>query len=93
MQTVSVKDKDGKPVEGLTAQDFVVTEDGQPQDIAFVEFQRLATEAAPALQADAAPAAAAPRRAGGARSRASVTQPQFAPPAAGRHQVPRTSAC
>src|SRR5215216_7587323 len=41
VQTVSVKDKDGKPVEGLTAKDFIVTEDGQPQDIAFVEFQRL----------------------------------------------------
>src|SRR5215216_6993422 len=41
VQTVSVKDKDGKPVEGLTAKDFIVTEDGQPQDIAFVEFQRI----------------------------------------------------
>ena len=28
-------------IEGLTAKDFIVTEDGQPQDIAFVEFQRL----------------------------------------------------
>ena len=41
---MTVKDKDGKVIEGLTAKDFVVTEDGQPQDIAFVEFQRLATE-------------------------------------------------
>jgi VWFA-related protein len=80
--TVSVKDKDGRPVEGLTAQDFVVTEDGQPQDIAFVEFQRLATEPAPTLEADAAPAAAAPA-APAAPEVAAVTQPQFAPPVAG----------
>ncbi|HEV8394898.1 MAG TPA: VWA domain-containing protein [Vicinamibacterales bacterium] len=78
--TVSVKDKDGKPIEGLTAQDFVITEDGQPQDIAFVEFQRLATEAAPALQANAAPATpAAPAQ----PEVAAVTQAQFVPPATG----------
>ena len=48
VQTVTVKDRDGNPIEGLTAQDFMVTEDGQPQDIAFVEFQRLpAVPAAP----------------------------------------------
>jgi len=41
VQTISVKDKNGQPVEGLTAKDFVVTEDGKPQEIAFVEFQRL----------------------------------------------------
>jgi VWFA-related protein len=45
VQTVSVKDKDGKPIEGLTAQDFTLTEDGEPQEISFVEFQRLDTEA------------------------------------------------
>src|SRR5215207_6862740 len=27
VQTVSVKDKDGRPIEGLTARDFTVTED------------------------------------------------------------------
>ncbi len=41
VQTVTVKDKDGKTIEGLTAKDFVVTEDGEPQAVAFVEFQRL----------------------------------------------------
>ena len=65
VQTVTVKDKDGKVIEGLTAKDFTVTEDGQPQDIAFVEFQRMGgTPAqAPATAANAqtpAPAAAAP---------------------------------
>ena len=44
VQSVTVKDKDGKPIEGLTAKDFVITEDGQPQDIAFVEYQRLAVD-------------------------------------------------
>ena len=39
--TVSVKDKDGKPIEGLTAKDFVVTEEGEPQTVSFAEFQRL----------------------------------------------------
>ena len=52
VQSVFVKDKDGKPIEGLTAKDFVITEDGQPQDIAFVEYQRLATEPMPVQAAD-----------------------------------------
>jgi VWFA-related protein len=41
IETVTVKDKEGRAVEGLTAKDFAITEDGQPQEIAFVEFQRL----------------------------------------------------
>jgi VWFA-related protein len=41
VQTVSVKDKNGNPIEGLTAKDFSITEDGVPQEISFVEFQRL----------------------------------------------------
>jgi VWFA-related protein len=44
VQSVFVKDKDGKPIEGLTTKDFLITEDGQPQEVAFVEYQRLATE-------------------------------------------------
>jgi VWFA-related protein len=43
VQTVSVKDKEGRPIEGLTAKDFTITEDGEPQTVAFVEFQKLAT--------------------------------------------------
>ena len=39
--TVVVRNPDGTPVEGLTAADFVVTEDNEPQEIAFVEYQRL----------------------------------------------------
>ena len=57
VQTVSVKDKDGKPIEGLTAKDFIVTEDGEPQTISFVEFQRC-REPPPRTRRHAAPPAA-----------------------------------
>jgi VWFA-related protein len=45
IETVSVTDKSGQPVEGLTAKDFTVTEDGAPQAIKFFEFQKLAMPA------------------------------------------------
>src|SRR5690242_10603728 len=41
VETVSVKDKSGKPIEGLTAKDFTITEDGMPQAIKFFEYQKL----------------------------------------------------
>ncbi len=41
VEDVSVKDKDGKPIEGLKAEDFVVTEDGKPQTISFCQYQNL----------------------------------------------------
>jgi VWFA-related protein len=59
VQTVTVKDKDGKPVEGLTARDFTITEDGEPQAITFVEFQRLPGPATTSPVNGAQPAAAA----------------------------------
>ena len=41
VEQVVVKDKAGNPIEGLTAKDFVVTEDKVEQKIAFLEYQKL----------------------------------------------------
>src|SRR5205085_3169378 len=68
VENVTVKDKKGNAVEGLTAGDFTITEDGEPQAISFVEFQRLVTEPSPA----GAPSASSPP--------APVEQPGSQPP-------------
>ncbi|HLH41142.1 MAG TPA: VWA domain-containing protein [Bryobacteraceae bacterium] len=47
VETVVVKDKSGKPIEGLTQKDFSITEDGVPQTIRFFEYQKLPDAAAP----------------------------------------------
>ena len=55
VETVIVKDQNGKPIEGLTAKDFTITEDGKPQVVSFCEYQTLKDlpEAAPVLAANA----------------------------------------
>ncbi len=47
VETVVVKDKQGKFIPGLTAKDFAVTEDGAPQTITFCEHQDFATNVSP----------------------------------------------
>ena len=54
VETVSVKDKNGNTISGLTAKDFVVTENGVPQEIRFCEFQKLDNEPAPPVSPQAA---------------------------------------
>ncbi len=44
---VTVKDKSGKPIGGLKAGDFVVTEDGKPQKISVFEYQKLSSDPEP----------------------------------------------
>jgi VWFA-related protein len=51
VETVVVKDKEGKFIPGLSAKDFTVTEDGTAQTIRFCEHQNLAAEEAPVAPA------------------------------------------
>jgi len=79
VETVTVRDKNGKPVEGLTAKDFTITEDGVAQTISFCEFQKLdeiAPDAAPAVEPPAPAAPATP-----------ATTPAIAIPGVTAHQI------
>src|SRR3954454_8810099 len=58
VEVVSVKDKSGNIVEGLTAKDFTITENGVPQPISFCDFQTLEEPPDPVAAPPAAPAAA-----------------------------------
>src|SRR5262247_730565 len=75
VETVIVKDKDGKTIEALTEKDFTVTEDNVPQTISVFQFQRLDDKPAAAPQPaatvvtpqPATPSQILPSRAGSAR--------------------------
>ncbi len=56
IETVTVRDKSGKIIPGLTAKDFTLTEDGTPQTIQFCDFETLPTDPGPqfATRPDAA---------------------------------------
>jgi len=47
VETVTVTGKDGKPIEGLTAKDFTITENNAPQTIRIFEAQHMADTPAP----------------------------------------------
>jgi VWFA-related protein len=84
--TVVVNDRGGKPIEGLTAKDFIVTEDNEPQEVAFVEYQRLDDQAPlPPLSAVPVVGAVAPAAAAAAvpPDVASLVQAGITVPAAG----------
>jgi VWFA-related protein len=85
IQNVTVKDKQGKPIQGLTAKDFVIVEDNESQEVAFVEYQRIVGEPGSAppelVAADAVPAAVSAAPA--AAPVASVTATDIATPPPG----------
>lgn len=57
---VDVRDKSGKPIEGLKASDFVVMEDDKPQKIGVFEYQKLESETLPPVEPSKAMPVAGP---------------------------------
>jgi VWFA-related protein len=47
VEAVTVKDKQGNSIHGLTAKDFAVTEDGVPQKVSLFQYEDLSEEAKP----------------------------------------------
>src|SRR5512140_536999 len=55
VEIVTAKDKNGNPIEGLTAKDCLITENGKPQTVSFCEFQKVQEIAEGGEPAPAAP--------------------------------------
>lgn len=56
VETVSVKDQKGNPIQGLTEKNFSITEDGVPQKISFFRFEKLPETRRPAAETAPSPA-------------------------------------
>jgi len=86
--TLTARDKDGKPITGLKAGDFILTEDGRKQKIATCDYQTLDNtplEAAPTSNGEVetvrTPAAAPPGDGAAETIRTPAAAPPPAPPA------------
>jgi len=55
VETVVAKDKNGSPIEGLTAKDFAITENAVPQVISFCEYQELPAASGAAASTQSTP--------------------------------------
>ena len=60
VENVTVRDRDGRTIEGLTEKDFIVTEDGVPQAISLFRFERLDDTPVPPLKQLVVPDLTAP---------------------------------
>ena len=78
---VDVRDKNGKPMEGLKASDFVLTEDDKVQKISIFEYQKLETEPLPPAESE--PAKLIERPAPGAAPKPAA-KPQITPSSPGQ---------
>jgi VWFA-related protein len=61
IEDVILKDKQGNPIPGLTPKDFLITEDGKPQEVKICEYQSLEETAAPLEVTPAAPKVDTPK--------------------------------
>ena len=71
---VNVVGRDGKPVANLTRDDFILLEDGKPQQILSCDFQHLAGEKLPPIEAPALKSRPAPTPASTPKPKLEVTQ-------------------